>query len=297
TDGESWHVYADRTANRQLGSPMIDDGDVEARYLRLTVTGTEKPGMFAAIWEIKVYDELFEVPEIIPYLSDNEPAGQSSGSMLVELDAGALDLGALSEDIPNTGSLGGVFTATGSPRVETIHDVRSILFEDQAFLTLSERTPESLSWNSPFTVSAWVYNSGLEEAECIVSWSKRRGNLMGEFAALMVGTHPSHGAAVHWTAWLDMPYQEVPAAGEWHHIVLTFDGMVEKIYVNGELDNMSQRNLFVHPDSPIMVASSGAPDQYFTGAIASLRMFDKYFPEESIRGLMELDGLEIRKRD
>jgi xylan 1,4-beta-xylosidase len=296
-DGESWHVYADRTANRQVGSPMIDDGDVEARFLRLTVTATEKPGMFAAIWEMKVYDELFEVPEIIPVVSDNEPAGESTKSLLVELKTADHELGALPGNIPNTGTLGGVFAASGHPRVEAIQEVKAIWFEEEAFLTLSERTPESLSWNSPFTVSAWVYNPSLEEAGCIVSWSKRRGNLMGEFAALMYGTHPSHGAAVHWTAWLDLPYREVPPAGQWHHIVLTFDGMVEKIYVNGRLDNMSQRNLFVHADSPIMVASSGAPNQYFTGAIASLRMYDKYFPEESIRGLMELDGLEMMKQE
>ncbi len=290
-DSAGWNVYADRRDNRSWGSPMIDDGDAEARYIRITVTATEKAGMFAAIWDVKVYDELFDVPEIIPYVSDNEPAAESAQSMLVELTAIGLEPGEIIDDIPNTGSMGGMFRKTGNPTVGDVHNIRAITFHGQDHLTLSEKTPQSLSWNSPFTVSAWVMNPEVGPAECIVAWSRRSGNLMGEYAALMYGTHPGHGAVAHWTSWLDMGYNEVPEAGRWNHIAVTFDGMVEKIYVNGNLDNKSQRNLFVHENNNIMVGFSGSADEYFTGSIASLRMYDKYFPEDKIPDLMSADGI------
>lgn len=293
TDSLNWEVYADRTDNREQGSPMIDDGDVNARYLRITVTGTEKAGLFAAIWNIRVFDELFEVPDITPVVSEEGPAPESTKSLLVELDAKDPEKGEIKEPIPNTGTLGGKFKETGNPEVEEIYNVNAITFHGDNYLTLSEKTPPSLSWNSPFTVSAWVYNPDIGSAECIVSWSEREGNLMGEFAALMYGTDQRHGAVIHWTDWLDMPYNEVPEAGKWHHITVTFDGMIEKIYVNGKLDNQEQKNLFVHEENDIIIGSSGAADQYLRGSIASLRMYDKYFPADRIEELMKKDNLDI----
>ena len=55
TDGEHWKFFADRRENTRWGSPMVDRGDVEARYVRLTVTGVEFPGLFGAVWNLKVY--------------------------------------------------------------------------------------------------------------------------------------------------------------------------------------------------------------------------------------------------
>ncbi len=54
-DNKNWKVFADRSDNRTPGSPVIDDGNVKARYLKLTVSGTEKTGTFAAVWNMKVY--------------------------------------------------------------------------------------------------------------------------------------------------------------------------------------------------------------------------------------------------
>lgn len=56
-DGETWHVFADRRSNYLAGSPMVDFGDIEARYIRLTTTGTQKNGFAGALWNIKVFGE------------------------------------------------------------------------------------------------------------------------------------------------------------------------------------------------------------------------------------------------
>src|SRR5690606_1572498 len=62
TDGKTWKTYADRSGNQTPGSPLIDDGRAAARYLRLTVLEVEKTGLYAALWNIKVYGSRFEVP-------------------------------------------------------------------------------------------------------------------------------------------------------------------------------------------------------------------------------------------
>ena len=54
-DGEHWQVLADRRQNTRWGSPLVDEADCEARYLRLTITGTELPGLLGAVWNFKVY--------------------------------------------------------------------------------------------------------------------------------------------------------------------------------------------------------------------------------------------------
>lgn len=292
TDSVTWEIFSDRTNNRESGSPMIDDGDVTARYLRITITGTEKTGMFAAIWNIKVYSVLFDVPDLTPEVSVEGPGVTSTKGLLVELDAKKIGAGEIIDNIPNTGSLGGVFTLKGDPAVDTIYKVHSINLDGSDYFILSEKAPLSLSWNSAFTISAWVYNKKITNAETVVIWSKRTDNLMGEYAALMIGTNANYGAAAHWGR-LDMPYNTVPEEDKWVHVALTFDGMLEKVYVDSVLDNQSQRNLFIHPECDIMVGFSGQSGEYLRGSLASLRMYDKCFPEDSIGYLMRMDELDI----
>ncbi|UCH14189.1 MAG: family 43 glycosylhydrolase [Bacteroidales bacterium] len=289
-DSTSWALYVDKTANKRSGSPMIDDGDVNARYIRITVAGTEKTGLFAAIWNVKIYDTLFEVPGLQNEESDEGPGAASTKSLLMELNADVFEEGDLPDSTVNNGTLGGIFTKKRYPAVSIVKGVKAINF-DNCYLKLSVKTPPSLSWNSAFTVSTWVYNPEVGQQECLVAWSKRTDNLMGDYAALMYGRNTSYGAAAHWNR-MDMAYNDVPEAGKWHHIALTFDGMTERIYVNGILDNAEQKQLFVHSNCDIIIGFSGHIQEYFTGSIANLRIYDKHFSADSIQYLMDMDNIE-----
>src|SRR6056297_1244 len=72
-----------------------------------------------------------------------------------------------------------------------------------------------------------------------------------------------------------MHYNTVYEENEWHHIVLTFDGVVEKIYVDGVLDNSRVMDLASAVDKArfIIGASDGRGENY-SGYMASLRMYD-----------------------
>lgn len=56
TDGKNWDIFADKRENRLAGSPMVDFGDKEARFVRITSTGGEKAGFPGAVWNVKIYD-------------------------------------------------------------------------------------------------------------------------------------------------------------------------------------------------------------------------------------------------
>lgn len=286
TDSVYWQIFSDKTSNRRSGSPMIDDGETEARYLRITVTGAEKTGMFAAIWNVKVYDELFEVP---PFMNDEVEVGPGSNvgdrDLLVDIDLSSELEGAIEGSIMNRGVLGGYFTAVGKPVVSETNGVKSISFDGSSFLVLSEKASRSLDWNAPFTASAWVYNDEIGIGECIVSWNSRRNMLMSSYAAMMYGTGP-YGAMAHGDGYVDLAYNKVPEAGKWHHIAVTFDGMCEYIYVNGELDRQFPLMLFVDSDR-IMIGASGMPSENFTGSIVGVRLYDGFSTKEEIMEIID----------
>ncbi len=57
-DGKNWTVFSDKRKNRLAGSPMVDFGDTEARYVRILFTGCQKAGFPAALWNVKVFSEV-----------------------------------------------------------------------------------------------------------------------------------------------------------------------------------------------------------------------------------------------
>lgn len=285
-DSTSWILFSDKTSNRRSGSPMIDDSDTEARYVRITVTGTEKTGMYAAIWNIKIYDKLFEIPSY-----RNKETEEGPGSMvgrrrlLVELDLNNESTGKFDEFIENKGESGGEFTPVGETIISVTDGVKSISFNGENFLLLSGPVPESLHWNAPFTVSAWVHNPQVGVGECIVSWNSRRNMLQASYAAMMYGTGP-YGAVAHGDGYVDVAFDKVPEAGKWHHIAVTFDGMCECVYVNGKLNRQFPLMLFVDADR-LLIGTSGMPSENFSGSIAGMRLYDGFSTEEEIKQIMD----------
>lgn len=283
-DGRHWTLFSDRTANRRCGSPMIDDNNATARYVKLTVTGTEKSGMIPAVWNLKIYDILFEVPSYQNPVSKSEPGSRSKQSLLVDFSVDAIKVGSPIPNIPNKGELGGYFTKNGTPVVKIIDGVKAAFFDGNSYLQLSKKAPASLDWNSPFTASVWVYNPSVEMGECLLVWNSRENMLQASYAALMYGKG-NYGAVAHGDGAVDLPYKEIPAAGKWHHIVVTFDGALENVYVDGKLNTQTPISLYVEKGD-ILIGASGEPTENFSGYIAGARLYDKSMSQQEIIQLM-----------
>ncbi|OXB04607.1 family 43 glycosylhydrolase [Flavobacterium pectinovorum] len=284
-NGKNWNLYSDKSKNRTAGSPMIDDNDVTARYIKLTVLATEKTGLYAAVWNIKIYSSLFDLPlKLKNTASKIVPAVKSTKKLLVDLDAGKIsDLNAIS----NKGSIGGIFTKSGDISLEKSEGIKAFHFKNGAF-TLNKSVPKSLAWNGSYTVAAWVKNPEIaNEGEIIVSWCDRTEfGLANSYNALAYNSG-SYGAGVHLDGHFDMKFNKIPEANKWHYIVLTFDGVVEKIYVDSILDNSQNMLLSSAIDKAKIIIGASDIGENFSGFIASLRMYDYALNQEDLLQLMK----------
>ena len=297
TDGETWTTFADRRDNTRWGSPMIDRSEAIARYVRLTITGVQKPGIFGAVWNIKVFSE----DRIDPHekLADegfnnfvrSQSVGKPQGAYrltvadtrepLISVTAEDLSAGDDVKTLVNAGSLGGSFAPMkGAPAVKTVDGRKAISFSGDEVLKASFPTPAGMSGNSSYTIEAMVHNEELEDAEVILSWCGR-GGPDGMTGQVGYGKHPAWGAVGHW-GWADMGFRGIPKPGKWHHIAVTFDGVIERVYVDGKLNNEAAKMLLMHQGRPMYIGASEPGTEHLSGSIAWLKVWphaksSKYF--------------------
>lgn len=282
-NGDVWKVYADRSKNTIHGSPMIDTGEVQARYVKVTVLNTEYPGLNKAIWNIRVFaDNKYHptgnvIAKAASQLSKLKPTG-----LLVDLTTEAMKIGTEVLKWKNLGKLGGQFVADSNslPVLEMIDGRKAIVFSGATSMTASFKVPESMLGNSSFSVSTWVYNPSIEDEEPIVSWTDRGGVDLTN-ASIGYGANKKFGAAAHW-GWPDMAYQTLPTSGKWHHIAIVFDGTYEKIYVDGKLDKQELKMLYIANLRNFILGTNADRSAFFSGAIAGLKMYDTPLPEAEV---------------
>jgi hypothetical protein len=84
----------------------------------------------------------------------------------------------------------------------------------------------------------------------------------------------------------DMRYKKVPAENQWHHIVATFDGVVEKVYVNGVMDNAQIMTLASAIEKAKIIVGASDTGENFAGFMSSMHMYDNALTEAEILKLM-----------
>jgi hypothetical protein len=172
----------------------------------------------------------------------------------------------------------------GELKTKTVEGIKAFELDGSNYLKLSVPAPTSLDWNSSFTASVWVYNPEIAEGECLLAWNSRENMLQLSYAALMYGT-AKFGAVAHGDWAVDLPYSNLPEKGKWHHIAVTFDGLLENVYVDGELNNQQPIYLFVKA-ADILIGASGEPNENLTGYISDAKLYDKALSAKEIRELM-----------
>ena len=309
-DGQTWNTFADRRQNTRWGSPMVDDGDTEARFLRLSVTGTEYPGLFGSLWNFKAFahapaDPLLAMAdkafaEIVaskprsrrsneaptsPVQNPSLFASAVTPQPLIHLDVANLQLGSPLAAWTNQGTLGGEFTSRDArPVVGMAAGRKAVRFSGKELLAASFRSPRSLAGNSSFTVAAWVNNPEIGESECFLSWAGR-GEPDASTSQFGYGTQPEFGAVGHW-GFADMGFRGgPPQAGQWHHLAVVFDGVIERVFVDGRLNHSEAKMLMMREGRPIYVGAAEPGTEQFDGYIASLRVYNGALKEADVRRL------------
>ena len=138
-DGKHWSVFADKRNNHLAGSPMVDFGKAEARYVRLTFTGGQKNGFGGAVWNVKVFGG---IEAALPQ--------QWLGLTAADWDG--------REWQNNEGMLGGAFVLKeGAARTCRIEGRDALMLEPG---TVLEYCHSLLSPSKEHTLSGLVYRSG-----------------------------------------------------------------------------------------------------------------------------------------
>jgi len=216
----------------------------------------------------------------------------STGDILVYVDASELPYGTLTR-WTNKGTEAGHFALkmTGlEPKVEEVSGRKAVTFTEGQWLESTFTAPDGITGNSDYTVAVWAHNPTIDAEECMLTWSGR-GGASGTGAQMNFGNAPEFGAVSHW--WYphgDMGFDGgVPSAGKWHHIAVTFDGRIEKIYVDGCLNAQEAKILSIYPQKPIRI---GCADYslFFSGSLAGVCIYDYALDEEEIGSLVKDTG-------
>ena len=303
-DGTNWTLFADKTQNTQQGSPMIDvcEGYQEkgvkakpasARYIRITITDTQKNGHFPAIWNVKVYrakknaDPLALLPQ--PELDEsailagypwihkkdielserNMKNGTISRSPLFSLDASNYQLGS---------NLQGVSIVPKDGKA-------AFHFDGQHTISMPCNL-KTLTYNAPYTVAAWILNPDPSEIETVAQFMPAGNDLAT--IELRNGTSRAEGIIAHNASFENAGAPQAVKANTWQHWVVNFDGFNERIYCDGKL--VSEKNIFLmlRPAETVTIGASSRGSSPFTGYLHSLRLYDYAFSAEDILAEMKL---------
>ena len=279
-DGQRWTLYADRTDNTMQGSPMIDQGAAKARYLRITITDTQKNGHMPAIWNIKVWQKAPELPEIDVETNDGypgmhqkdvEPASRYSAAATIDFNAAviAASQGATQPfDITEAGS----FKSNKPIRMEVKEGRWAMFLDGTQSLESEHPITDDYRYNAPFTISALVYQTGAGTMPAVVSLSTSYADLAN--SELRLGSDEKIGIVNHngWFESFGSPETVKAAEGRWTLWTVTFDGWMERIYQDGQLIHEKNNFLMVRPEGHITIGADGSGENYFTGYISQLNI-------------------------
>ncbi len=140
-------------------------------------------------------------------------------------------------------------------------------------------TIADLDGRSDCSIEVWAYNPAIADEETLVAWG-RRGGPDGANRSFNYGANSTWGAAGHWGSadlgWSGPP----PAAGQWHYLAYTFDGVnTARVFADGRLSTTKTVSLNTHSGHPVRlgaqanVAGTGFDfGQAFSGFIAVVRV-------------------------
>ena len=296
-DGKQWTLYADRTSNTQQGSPMIDHKKTKARYLRISITDTQKNGHMPAIWNVKVWQKAPQLPDTEVEQNDGypgmhqkdvEPAVRCQNASIT-LDANRLGTGRKQPaDVTEVMTAEGLKLTANKPLRLRVKDGRWALFFNGSQSLVSEKPlSEIYRYNAPYTISAWALQTEVGPVATLVSLSSSHADLAT--TEVRLGSDRGAGLVNHNGSFESCGVPEAVKAseGQWHHWVVTFDGWKENIYRDGELIHEQNNFIMVRPEGKIVIGADGSGSNCFRGYLNQLSIQPRSLTADEIRTLYQ----------
>ncbi|MBR1520864.1 MAG: family 43 glycosylhydrolase [Bacteroidaceae bacterium] len=310
-DGQNWTLYADHTDNTMQGSPMIDKGAVKAQYVRITITDTQKNGHMPAIWNVKVWTKAPVLPDTNVESNDGYPgmhkkdvevSQRNFASDLVFFDAGMIaamrpndkpfdiDEVVCYKAQPGTPEPSMTLKANKPIRARVKDGKWALFFNGTQRLVSDVVLPESYRYNSPYTIAAWVMSTKVGAVSTVASLSSSHADLAR--TEFRLGTNPADGLINHNGSFESSgaPKEIKEGEGKWQFWVVTFDGWMERAYVNGQLVKEKNNFLMVRPEGHITIGADGSGANNFMGYISSLMIAPKSMTTEEVEQFYQMSS-------
>lgn len=232
-----------------------------------------------------VRSSLVRAAFLVGCLCTHARALETAGSLLIDLDCADYNV---AEGFWPQHSLTGiqgsfVKQTTGTPQLQTIAGRTALVLDgDGDFLTGPATTAALHAAGAAYSVEYWAFQGQIRPEEAVISWSTR-GGPDGTHAAFRYGSAGA-GAVGRWGG-PDMnyvaPHAGGPAVGQWHHIVVTYDGTTQRVYVDGVQNSQETSTLDAKDATPIYIGTERNNDatstdsgrvRQFSGALSKIRI-------------------------
>ncbi len=318
-DGSQWKLFADRTDNTLQGSPMIDrtpspqttkrpthqttkrptPKTTKARYVRITISDTQKNGHMPAIWNVKIWKEAPELPTVNVEGNDAYPgmhkkdveAEERSQSLAaaVFIDAKEVAKGHQTAfDVTEVKTPNGMNFTANKPIRMRVKDGKWAFFFNGSQALISELPLSNVyRYNAPYTIAAWTLQTEDGPVSTIASLSSSRADLAT--TELRLGTDPQAGLINHNGSFESSGAKEAieKSVGQWHHWVVTFDGWMERVYRDGQLLQEKNNFLMIRPEGHIIVGADATGTNNFRGYLSDLIIMPIASGEEEVARMYE----------
>jgi hypothetical protein len=308
-DGNHWTLFADRTQNTMQGSPMIDKGKSKARYLRITITDTQKNGHIPAIWNVKVWKQAPALPDIeieaydgYPGMHQKDVKPADRGNATISFDVSQLAQGRQQPfdltEIQNLSPLRSTLPLRSAkkfhlssfkankPLRARVKDGRwALFFNGSQSLTAAMPLPREYCYNSPYTISAWLLQTEGGAVQTVAALSSSRADLAT--TELRLGSDPQAGLVNHNGSFesYGVPDAVSNSIGQWHHWLLTYDGWMECVYLDGHLLHEQNSFLMIRPEGQVTIGADATGANFFKGYISQLTITPTATTAEEVAAL------------
>ena len=309
-DGDAWTLYADRTQNTMQGSPMIDKAKAKARYLRITITDTQKNGHMPAIWNVKVWQKAPQLPSTLHlqpstkeypgmHQKDVEASERDIATSVITLNVEQLGLKSAEKPFDVTEvECGGesypsmTFKANKPIRTRVKDGKWGLFFNGTQQLVSDKPLPQCYRYNAPYTIAACVLSTKVGPVSTVASLSSSRADLAT--TEFRLGTDPATGLINHNGSFESSgaPKEIKEGEGKWQFWTITFDGWKEKVYLNGKLIKEQNNFLMIRPDGRITIGADGTGANNFMGYLNFLGIYPQSLSAEVVEFLYKSNETE-----
>lgn len=209
----------------------------------------------------------------------HDVANDCSQGILVSLSADDFQVNDTLPYIPNgtDAALQGEFEYQGDSIPVVVKEIagkRAFCFTGKEHYLSNFMLPTTVRDNAPYTIEAWVLNPEMAENECVADFTSSHNEL--EKLMLVNGTEPRCGVMNHYGWYEDAGYKEMKSLeGQWQHVVVRFDGRIERIYINDQLISEKDIQLLVKPSQFITLGRNAEHEWPFSGYLHTLKFYDE----------------------